>query len=78
MAQVGDPVGSGLVTSLAKPGGNMTGVSVIGPDIGVNQLELLKQAVPRAAWVAVLWNPTNHAAGAVWRESYSAPRRGWA
>jgi len=68
MAQVGDPVGSGLVTSLAKPGGNMTGVSVIGPDIGVNQLELLKQAVPRASRVAVLWNPTNHASGAVWRE----------
>jgi ABC-type uncharacterized transport system substrate-binding protein len=68
MAQVGDPVGSGLVTSLAKPGGNMTGVSVIGPDIGVNQLELLKQAVPGAARVAVLWNPTNPAAEAVWRE----------
>ena len=68
MAQVGDPVGSGLVTSLAKPGGNMTGVSVIGPDIGVNQLELLKQAVPGASRVAVLWNPTNPAAGAVWRE----------
>ena len=68
MAQVGDPVGSGLVTSLAKPGGNITGVSVIGPDIGVNQLELLKQAVPGASRVAVLWNPTNPAAGAVWRE----------
>jgi putative ABC transport system substrate-binding protein len=68
MAQVGDPVGSGLVTSLARPGGNMTGVSVLGPDIGVNQLELLKQAVPGAARVAVLWNPTNPAAGAVWRE----------
>src|SRR5262245_4675167 len=68
MAQVGDPVGSGLVTNLARPGGNMTGVSVIGPDIGVNQLELLRQAVPGAARVAVLWNPTNPAAEAAWRE----------
>jgi putative ABC transport system substrate-binding protein len=68
MAQVGDPIGSGLVANLARPGGNVTGVSVIGPDIGVNQLELLKQAVPQASRVAVLWNPTNHAAGAVWRE----------
>jgi putative ABC transport system substrate-binding protein len=46
----------------------MTGVSVIGPDIGVNQLELLTQAVPGASRVAVLWNPTNPAAEAVWRE----------
>ena len=59
MAQVGDPVGSGLVASLARPGGNLTGVSVIGREILVNQLELLKQAVPRASQVAVLWNPTN-------------------
>jgi ABC-type uncharacterized transport system substrate-binding protein len=59
MAQVGDPVGSGLVASLARPGGNLTGVSVIGREILAKQLELLKQAVPRASQVAVLWNPTN-------------------
>src|SRR5262245_1606755 len=59
MAQVGDPVGSGLVASLARPGGNLTGVSVIGREILANQLELLKQAVPQASQVAVLWNPTN-------------------
>jgi putative ABC transport system substrate-binding protein len=59
MAQVGDPVGSGLVASLARPGGNLTGVSVIGREILANQLELLKQAVPRTSQVAVLWNPTN-------------------
>jgi putative tryptophan/tyrosine transport system substrate-binding protein len=62
MAQVGDPVGSGLVTNLARPGGNITGVSVIGTDIAVKQLELLKEAVPQASQVAVLWNPTNQAA----------------
>jgi putative ABC transport system substrate-binding protein len=59
MAQVGDPVGSGLVANLARPGGNITGVSVIGREILAKQLELLKQAVPRASQVAVLWNPTN-------------------
>jgi putative tryptophan/tyrosine transport system substrate-binding protein len=47
MAQVGDPVGSGLVASLARPGGNLTGVSVIGPEISVKQLELLKEAMPQ-------------------------------
>jgi putative tryptophan/tyrosine transport system substrate-binding protein len=59
MAQIGDPVGSGLVASLARPGGNLTGVSVIGREILAKQLELLKQAVPRASQVAVLYNPTN-------------------
>jgi putative ABC transport system substrate-binding protein len=65
MAQVGDPVGSGLVTNLARPGGNITGVSVIGTDIAVKQLELLKETVPRASQVAVLLNTTNQAAVAV-------------
>jgi putative ABC transport system substrate-binding protein len=59
IAQVGETVGSGLVASLARPGGNLTGVSVIGREILANQLELLKQAVPQASQVAVLWNPTN-------------------
>jgi putative ABC transport system substrate-binding protein len=62
MAQVGDPVGSGLVTNLARPGGNITGVSVLGTEIALKQLELLKEAVPRAAQVAVLLNTTNQAA----------------
>jgi putative ABC transport system substrate-binding protein len=72
MAQVGDPVGSGLVTNLARPGGNITGVSVIGTDIGVKQLELLKEAVPRASQVAVLLNSTNQAAVAVLKEIQGA------
>ena len=62
MAQVGDPVGSGLVTNLARPEGNITGVSVFGTEIAVKQLELLKEAVPQASQVAVLLNPTNQAA----------------
>jgi len=68
MAQVGDPVGSGLVASLARPGGNITGVSVLGHDVSAKQLQLLKEAVPRASHVAVLWNSTNFGHGAMWRE----------
>jgi putative ABC transport system substrate-binding protein len=77
MAQIGDPVGSGLVANLARPGGNLTGVSVLGPQISAKQLELLKQAVPTASHVAVLWNPTNHVHGAMWREiQLAAPALG--
>jgi len=57
MAHVGDPVGTGLVASLSRPGGNITGVSVMGPDLAGKQLELLRQAVPTASRVAVLVNP---------------------
>jgi len=65
IAHVGNPVGSGLIASLARPGGNITGVSVMGSELNAKQLELLKQAVPRASHVAVLSNPTHprHSAG---------------
>jgi putative ABC transport system substrate-binding protein len=56
-AGVGDPVGSGLVTSLARPGGNLTGLSVLAPDFLGKGLELLKQLVPGVSRVAVLWQP---------------------
>jgi len=56
MAVVTDPVESGLVASLAHPGGNLTGVSIGGAELGSKRLELLLQAVPGAARVAVLWN----------------------
>src|SRR5215471_3691839 len=59
MAPVGNPERLGLVASLARPGGNVTGVSVIGLDLGGKQLELLKEAVPGMSRVAVLVNPTN-------------------
>jgi putative ABC transport system substrate-binding protein len=52
-----DPVGSGLVTSLARPGGNVTGLSGLAPELVGKRLELLKQAVPRVTRVAVLWEP---------------------
>jgi putative ABC transport system substrate-binding protein len=54
---VADPVGSGLVTSLARPGGNVTGLSVLATEIVGKRLELLKQAVPGVSRVAVLWQP---------------------
>ena len=59
MVGVGDPVGSGLVASLARPGGNVTGTSSTAADVVGKQLELLKEILPRASRVAVLWNPAN-------------------
>ncbi len=54
---VGDPVASGFVESLARPGGNATGFSTLGVDISSKWLQLLKEAVPNTSRVAVLWNP---------------------
>jgi ABC-type uncharacterized transport system substrate-binding protein len=54
---VGDPVESGLVTSLARPGGNVTGLSSLGPGLVGKRLELLRQALPGVDRVAVLWLP---------------------
>ncbi len=56
-AGVGDPVESELVTSLARPGGNVTGLSTLGPELVGKRLELLKQALPGVDRVAVLWLP---------------------
>ena len=57
MVLVADPVGSGLIANLAHPGGNVTGLSLMIPDFTAKQLQLLKDAIPRLARVAVLWNP---------------------
>jgi putative ABC transport system substrate-binding protein len=59
MASSADPVGSGLVASLARPGGNVTGFTILGPELEGKRLELLKQAVPGLSQLAVLWNPSN-------------------
>jgi putative tryptophan/tyrosine transport system substrate-binding protein len=56
-ASVSDPVSSGLATSLARPGGNLTGLSDLTPELVGKCLELLKQAVPGVGRVAVLWQP---------------------
>jgi putative ABC transport system substrate-binding protein len=59
-AGVGDAVTDGLVTSLARPGGNVTGASVLAPELASKCLEQLKQAVPGVSRVAVLWHPGAH------------------
>jgi putative ABC transport system substrate-binding protein len=59
MALVGDPVRSGIVASLAQPGGNITGVTNQAPEMVPKRLELLKEVVPHASRVAFLWNPAN-------------------
>jgi len=59
MASTADPVGSGLISSLAHPGGNLTGVSWFFPEINAKRLELLKEAVPHIKRVAVIYNPLN-------------------
>jgi putative ABC transport system substrate-binding protein len=56
-AGAGDPVGTGLVSSLARPGGNITGLSTMTPDLDGKRLELLKEAFPKVARVAFLWEP---------------------
>ena len=62
-ATAGDPVSSGLVASLAHPGGNVTGISILSPELSGKQLELLKAVAPKASRVTVLYNPVNPAAG---------------
>ena len=69
MAGVTDPVGSGFVASLAKPGGNITGLTHIAPDLTGKRLELLKEVVPRLSRVAVLWNPNQPGQQAAYKES---------
>jgi len=59
LTAVGDPVGSGIVSSLARPGGNITGVSLLNAELSGKGLQLLKDAVPAASRVAVLWNSGN-------------------
>jgi putative ABC transport system substrate-binding protein len=58
MAASGDPVGAGLVASLARPGGNVTGLSAVAPDLIAKQLQLLKEAAPKVSRMAILYNPT--------------------
>ena len=52
-----DPVGNGLVASLARPGGNVTGMTIQPPEFGGKQVELIKQAVPKLSRLAVVWDP---------------------
>jgi putative ABC transport system substrate-binding protein len=72
MSLVNDPVGSGLVASLARPGGNVTGLTIMSPDLVGKQLELLKEVVPKVSRVALLRHPDNPASAAQLREAEAA------
>ncbi len=69
---VNDPVGQGIVASLARPGANVTGLSTLSSPISGKRLELLKEAVPGVARVAVFWNSANPAFALMMREMQSA------
>jgi putative tryptophan/tyrosine transport system substrate-binding protein len=72
MAVSADPIGSGFINSLARPGGNVTGTTQIGPELSAKRLELLREMVPGAARVAVLWNPADIASRRQWIETQVA------
>jgi putative ABC transport system substrate-binding protein len=59
MLAIGDPVGAGVVTCLARPGGNVTGMSLFATDLSAKRLELLKAILPGLTRAAILWNPDN-------------------
>lgn len=73
-AVAGDPVGTGLVTSLARPGGNVTGLTDIAPEITGKRLELLRAAVPSITRLAVLWDPANSTAAPQVKDTETAAR----
>ena len=75
MVNTSDPVGSGLVKELAKPGGRVTGLTNLSPEIGGKRIELLKEAIPQMLRVVYLWNPDLAGAGQAYREMEAAARR---
>ena len=75
MTAAGDPLGSRLIANLAHPGGNVTGLSLMVPDIAGKRLELLKEMLPRLVRVAVIWNAGNPYPAIVFKESQAAAQR---
>ena len=69
-----DPIGAGLAASLARPGGNVTGLAMMSPEISGKALSLLREAIPGLRRVAVLWNAGNPAFTAVWQDAESTAR----
>jgi putative ABC transport system substrate-binding protein len=67
-----DPVATGLVPNLARPGGNITGVTVMNEELAGKRLELLKETSPKVSRIGVLWNSTNPGAAAVFKQTQSA------
>jgi putative tryptophan/tyrosine transport system substrate-binding protein len=75
MTSAGDPLGTRLVGSLARPGSNVTGLSLMSPDISGKRLELIEQIVPDIARVAIIWNATNPYPALVFRQTENAARQ---
>jgi len=73
-AVAGDPVSAGLVGSLTRPGGNVTGFAVMGSEMTAKRLELLREVVPGMTRVAALWNSANASSGSEFRETEVAAR----
>jgi putative tryptophan/tyrosine transport system substrate-binding protein len=71
MTGTSDPVGTGIVASLAQPGGNVTGMSILAPDLAQKRLELLRRALP-ASRIGVLWNPWNAGNINEWKQTRAA------
>jgi ABC-type uncharacterized transport system substrate-binding protein len=69
-----DPIGSGFVTHLARPGGNITGMSSLTSDLASKRVELLKELLPNARSVAVIWNPNNRSKVLEWEDTQTAAK----
>jgi putative tryptophan/tyrosine transport system substrate-binding protein len=72
MIAVGDPLETSLIASFAHPGGNLTGLSSISPELDGKRLELLREVIPKISYVAVLWNPTSPLQVVAERETQAA------
>ena len=70
-----DPVGAGFAASLARPGGNVTGIATLSPELAAKRIELIRELLPRASRVGVLWNAGNPANAPVRRQTDEAARR---
>jgi putative ABC transport system substrate-binding protein len=75
MSAAGDPLGSGLIASLARPGGNITGMSLMAPDLGGKRLEILREILPTLSRVAVLWNAANPYPALLYRQTERAAKQ---
>jgi putative ABC transport system substrate-binding protein len=74
LTYVGDPVARGLIASFARPGGNITGLTSVSPELVGKRLELIKESVPRLSRVAVLWDPASRGSTANFKEAEAAAR----
>ncbi len=75
MASAGDPVAAGLIHNLARPGGNITGLSQMATDLAAKRLELLREIVSNLTSVGVLWNPRDLTSALIWQEIQLPARR---